>query len=120
MRFLQGVSIEHTWLAGEMGRDVDMNDTELSATFAVPIFPNREHPFSFRRVSGCTCGTGRKRGGGPGRPPVQVYDAYVDFTWRPRFNELLSAELAFRPGLYTDFEAAGSDSLRLQGRGWLS
>jgi hypothetical protein len=118
MRFLQGVSIEHTWLEGDMGRDLDINDTDLSATFALPIFPNREHPLLV------SPGFGLHLWDGPEAPeagiadlPAQAYDAYIDFTWRPRFNELLGAELAFRPGIYSDFEAVGSDSLRLQGRG---
>ena len=116
MRFMQGVSLEHTWLAGEMGRDLEINDTDLQATFAFPIFPNREHPLLV------SPGFGLHLWDGPEAPeagiadlPSQAYDAYMDFTWRPRFNELLAAELAFRPGVYSDLEAVSSDSLAVAG-----
>jgi hypothetical protein len=118
MRFLQGVSLEHTWLDGESGRDLEINDTDLSATFAVPIFPNRDHPllispgFAFHFWDGPEAPEA-----GLADLPAHAYDAYIDFTWRPKLNELFAAELAFRPGIYADYEAVNSDSLRLQGRG---
>ena len=85
----------------------------------MPIFPNREHPLLISPGFGlASLGWTAKRPR-PASPTCRrrPYDAYLDFTWRPRFNELLAAELAFRPGVYSDLEAVSSDSLRLQGRG---
>jgi hypothetical protein len=49
--------------------------------------------------------------------PPRVYDAYLDFTWYPQFNEMFGADLGFRTGVWTDFEHVTSDSMRFLGRG---
>jgi hypothetical protein len=49
--------------------------------------------------------------------PPRVYDAYLDTAWFPRFNQWLGADLGVRTGVWTDFEAVNSDSIRILGRG---
>ncbi|MEX0586868.1 MAG: hypothetical protein WD176_09495 [Pirellulales bacterium] len=117
-RLITGASLEYTWLHGEDGRDLDINDFDASVTAALPIFPNPNHPLLV------SPGFGFHLWQGPSLPeagiadlPGNAYDAYIDFTWRPQLSELLAFELAFRPGVYSDFEQFNSDAFRLQGRG---
>jgi hypothetical protein len=123
-RLIQGFNFEHTWLAGTDGRELDTNDTDLSVTFALPVFPNPKHPLLV------SPGMTLSLWAGPAEPnsitpdgtadlPPRAYGAYLDFTWRPQFTQILGAELAVRPGVYSDFEAVNIDSIRIQGRGLL-
>ena len=115
-RFLQQISFEHTWLYGDHGpADLQINRTELSATFGIPIFYNPDTPllltpgFAFNWLEG------------PVSPvadlPPRLYDAYLDAAWHPRFSDWFHADLGFRTGVWTDFEQVNSDSVRLLGRG---
>jgi hypothetical protein len=115
-RFLQQISIEHTHLFGDHSADqLQIDRTEMAATFGVPIFYNPDTPllltpgFAFNWFEGPI---------GPlaDFPPV-VYDAYVDAAWHPRFSEFLGADLGVRTGVWTDFRAVNGDSIRILGRG---
>ena len=115
-RFLQQISAEHTYLYGKHGAsDLAINRTELAATFGVPIFFNPNTPllltpgFAFNWFEGPI--------GPEADLPPRVYDAYLDAAWFPRFTDWLGADLGLRTGVWTDFEAVNSDSIRIMGRG---
>ena len=115
-RLMQQISLEHTWLYDDDDLDgFEVNRTELSATFGVPIFYNPETPllvtpgFAFNWFEGPAAMDADL--------PPQVYDAYLDGAWHPRFNEFLSADLGLRTGVWTDFDEVNGDSLRILGRG---
>jgi hypothetical protein len=115
-RFLQQISLEHTYLYGDHGPgDLGINRTEMAATFGVPIFYNPHTPllitpgFAFNWFDGPI--------GDDADLPPRVYDAYLDTAWYPRFSPLLGADLGVRTGVWTDFKAVNSDSIRILGRG---
>jgi hypothetical protein len=115
-RFLQQISAEHTYLYGNHGEeDLEINRTELAATFGVPIFYNPNTPvlitpgFAFNWLEGPI---------EPGADlPPRVYDAYLDAAWRPQLTQWLAADLGVRTGIWSDFHAVSGDSLRILGRG---
>jgi hypothetical protein len=119
-RFLQQISFEHTWLAGEhRAEELEINRTELAATFGVPIFYNPDTPllltpgFAFNWLKGPVS---------DGTPmsadlPPQLFDAYLDTAWHPKLADWLSADLGFRTGVWSDFKEVNSDSVRFLGRG---
>ncbi|HEX6962411.1 MAG TPA: hypothetical protein VF175_11125 [Lacipirellula sp.] len=116
-RFLQQISIEHTHLFGDHTADqLQIDRTELAATFGVPIFYNPDTPllitpgFAFNWFEGPLTETGADL-------PPRTYDAYLDTAWHPRFNDFLGADLGLRTGVWTDFHAVNSDSIRILGRG---
>lgn len=115
-RFLQQISFEHTWLAGEhVDEELEINRTELAATFGIPIFYNPDTPllvtpgFAFNWLEGPVDAVADL--------PPRIYDAYLDTAWHPRFTDWLSADLGFRTGVWTDFDEVNSDSIRYLGRG---
>ncbi len=117
-RFLQEIRLTHEWIFDDDGADaVDINSTEVSATFAVPAF-GLQTPFLI------TPGFALHLFDGPTRTaptfadlPPQTYDAFLDVGWNPQINNWLSAELGVRTGVYTDFDHFSSDSFRIMGRG---
>lgn len=124
-KFLQRIGIEHTWLAGDGGsQDFEVNRTELAATFAIPVMHNIDTPllvtpgFAFNFLEGPVGGPDPMmiEPRGPDLPG-QLYDAYLDLSWYPRPFEWFGAELGIRTGVWTDFDAVNSDSVRLLGRG---
>ncbi|MCA9234966.1 MAG: hypothetical protein KDA44_05825 [Planctomycetales bacterium] len=115
-RLLQEISVEQTWLAGEPApQELEINRTELAATFGFPIFYNPDTPllltpgFAFNWLAGPV--------GPEADLPPRVYDAYLDAAWAPRITEWLSADLGVRTGVWTDFNVVNSDSVRILGRG---
>jgi hypothetical protein len=115
-RFLQQISLEHTHLFGDHTADqLQIDRTEMAATFGVPIFYNPDTPLLI------TPGFAFNWFEGPIEPgadlPPRTYDAYLDTAWHPQFNDFLGADLGLRTGVWTDFHAVNSDSIRILGRG---
>jgi hypothetical protein len=117
-RFLQEVRLMHEWIFdGDDVNSVEINSTEVTATFAVPGF-GLQTPFLI------TPGFGLHLFNGPDHLtplfpdlPPQTYDAFLDVGWNPQVNNWLSAELGVRTGVYTDFDHFSTDSFRIMGRG---
>jgi hypothetical protein len=127
-RLLQEISFEYTFLYGKQSdpNDLGINEAEISATFAFPMFGNIETPLlvtpGFQTdwlqgpVSGPPLPGPPVTAGGPDLPP-RLYAAYLDFAWFPKCNEWLGGELGLQPGIWTDFHNVDSDSIRILGRG---
>ncbi|MBX7166616.1 MAG: hypothetical protein K1X74_09745 [Pirellulales bacterium] len=116
-KFLQEIRIQQTYIYGNGGLDVEMNDTDLAATFAVPLF-GAPQPFLITPGFSLHLWDGPETppGGGPDLP-AQIYDAYLDTAWRPQFSPTVGADLGFRIGAYTDFSYFDNHSMRFLGRG---
>ncbi|WP_146575555.1 hypothetical protein [Botrimarina hoheduenensis] len=120
-QFFSRLRGEHTILLGDNSADAfEVNRTEIASTFAWPIAGQIETPllvtpgFAFNWFNGPE-GDPTSMPRGPDLPP-RAYDAYVDFSWFPRFSPELGAELGFRTGVWTDFDEVSTDSMRFLGR----
>jgi len=117
-RFFQQVTFDSTYIFGNnQGTNLGITDLETSATFAIPIFKN---PFLVTPGFAAHIWNGPDSFGynvstGPEMPP-ETYDAYLDTTWKPQITPQLSADLAVRVGMYTDFNFVSYQSLRLPSR----
>jgi hypothetical protein len=120
-RLLQEISFEYTFLAGNSSssNQFGVDEAEISATFAFPMFGNIETPllvtpgFQTDWLDGPA--SGPPLSGGPDLPP-RLYAAYLDFAWFPHCNEWLGGEFGLQPGIWTDFHNVNSDSIRILGR----
>ncbi len=116
-RFLQEIDFDSTFLQGSnTGNHLGVTDLETSATFAIPIFRN---PFLVTPGFAAHFWNGPTSANFSGSPdmPPETYDAYLDTTWKPQISERFSADLAFRAGIYTDFNYVTSRSVRFPARG---
>ncbi len=121
-KFLQHVDLDYHWFAGHNGQtrheELGINDLELSATFAVPMFFNSETPLLV--TPGFAVHYWEGPLSTPQDPvdlPARTYDAYLDTAWNPQITPWLGGELNFRIGVYSDFTNVTTEALRYMGKG---
>ena len=111
-KFLQHIDLDYHWFAGHNGtanvangdQELGINDAELSATFAFPIFYNSQTPLLI--TPGFAVHYWEGPVSVPPTPadlPARTYDAYLDAAWNPQINSWFGAELEGRIGTYSDF-----------------
>lgn len=117
LRLFQGPRFRHAYLHGDEDFDSLMiNDSDLSLAFAFPNFFYSTQPlyllpsFSLHQWSGL-------RTPATADLPALAYSAFLDAGWQSDPARILGAELGLRVGMFSDFNTATSDSLRIQGRG---
>lgn len=120
-KFMQQLSYEQTYLLGEHQQESpSILRTEISGTFAYPLFGNIERPllltpgFAFNWFDGPV---GDPAVAGDPNLPPRVYDAYLDAAWYPQPTPAFGMELGLRTGVWTDFKYVDDDSVRILGRG---
>jgi hypothetical protein len=117
LRLLQELRFRQTFLArGDGNEGFGVTSSEISSTFTLPILYSQTPVL-------ITPGFGAHFLNGPltGPPsyadlPPVVYDAYLDVAWKPRITNWLSADLGARAGIYSDFHAVNTQSIRIMGR----
>ncbi len=112
-KFLQEVRVDYLWMPGKASKEFGMHDVDLSSTFAIPLFYNTQTPLLV------TPGFAAHFWSGPRDQdvPPHVFDAYLQGAWNPQVTPWLGGELAFRVGVYSDFQKVTSDSLRYTATG---
>ncbi len=117
LRLFQGVRFRHAWLYGSDDSDaLTINDSDLALAFAIPNFFYSTQPlylmpsFSLHQWSG-------PRPPSTADLPAVAYSAFLDSGWQSDPTRILGAELGLRVGMFSDFDTATSDSLRVMGRG---
>ncbi|MEN6450639.1 MAG: hypothetical protein ABFC96_09125 [Thermoguttaceae bacterium] len=127
-KFIQHVDLGFNWFAGNGDHELGIDDVNLSATFAFPIFGRGADPctppllvtpgFAVHYWSGPVSEFPSPPDfRAPADMPPRTYDAYLDFAWNPQFNSFLGAELNFRTGVFSDFFLVTNQSLRYTGKG---
>ncbi|MBN2216188.1 MAG: hypothetical protein JW719_02300 [Pirellulales bacterium] len=120
-RLIDELRLDYHLLAARGSKKFGTNDLELSTTVALPLFYNKETPllvtpgFAFHWWEGPV--TGAPVPGVLANLPPRVYDAYVGAAWNPQVTSQLGGELAFRVGVYSDFERVRNESIRYTGHG---
>jgi hypothetical protein len=108
-RLFQDTGFRYTYLYGDGGDELEINEVDISTTLALPNLLGgvRLSPgFTFDFLDG------------PSAPitadlPAQLYAAYLDTFWNPQLTPCLSAEFNARVGVYSDFQTVTSDSIRV-------
>ena len=117
LRLFQGPRFRHAYLHGNDDFDALMiNDSDLSLAFAFPNFFYSTQPLYLLPSFSLHQWSGLRPPATADLPPV-AYSAFLDAGWQSDPARILGAELALRVGMFSDFETATSDSLRIQGRG---
>ena len=126
-RLLQEVRFDYHWFAGHGSthpNELGINDVELSATFAWPLFGNPQAPllitpgFAVHYWDGpLSVNPFPAATPNPADMPPRTYDAYLDTAWNPQLTPTFGGELDVRIGVYSDFNKWEEDSLRYMLKG---
>ena len=124
-KFLQHIDLDYAWFAGNGSGELGINDIQLTATFAFPMFFNSQTPilvtpgFAVHYWQGpiSVLPTPPATTPSPADMPPWTNDAFLDVAWNPWVTEYLGAELSFRIGIYSDYYSVTSESLRFTGKG---
>jgi len=118
LKAIDDLRFRYTWIGGDTGREMDINDVDVAVTFNWPNFMHSGQPL---RISP---GFSFHFWDGPGPPfspafemPSKAYSTYVDLNWTTNLQRRVGGEANFTIGLYTDFQTLTSNSLRYQGTG---
>lgn len=117
-RFLREIHLDGTQILRMGPRGLGITDIGLDTVFAWPVLAN-PNPiyitpgFTYHSWNGPASGN---FAGFPDLPP-NAYDAYLDTSWHPQITSWFSADLDVRVGVYSDFHAINTDSIRILGRG---
>ncbi len=115
-RLFQDTGLRGTYLHGSGGDDLSITEAEASTTAYFANFlgiPNglRVTPgFAFHWLDGPHPPTSA-------HAPSRLYSAYLDFGIEPQFTPRFGAEVSARIGVYSDFNAFNTDSIRILGTG---
>ena len=119
LRFLQGPRFRWGWLQGNDPNQLGVNEMDVSVAMAFPNFFGSTQPLYVLPSFSLQLWDGPK--GAPFPPdadlPGQTYSAFIDTGWESDRNQILGAELGFRIGVFSDFNTATSDSVRIMGKG---
>ncbi len=116
---IRNLRLQNAWLpGGGSGTELGIDELETSVSGAIPFLGNPvpiiiTPGFGMRFLQGP--GTDSVFGM-PDLPPL-VYDAWLDSAWKPRITSWLSADLAVRVGVYSDFDYVNEDSILVTGKG---
>lgn len=123
-RFLQEIRMDYVWIPGTASNEFGVSDCDLTAEFAIPFLRNPQTPllvtpgFTFHWWSGPVSPDPVGDPFAHGELPSRAYDAYLNGAWNPQLSRIVSGELAFRVGVYSDFANVDSQSIRYQGYGY--
>ncbi|GIW96804.1 MAG: hypothetical protein KatS3mg111_0137 [Pirellulaceae bacterium] len=119
IRLIQGVRVRHAFIYGDNGPDaLEINDSDISVTIVYPNFLYSTQPLYLMPSFSLHTWEGPITGGGiTADLPGAAYSAFLDTSWQSDPSRIFGAELGLRVGMFSDFDTAISDSLRLLGRG---
>lgn len=116
IRLFQGVRFRHAYVHGNNDADALMiNDSDVSLAFAIPNFLYSTQPLYLMPSFSLHQWDGPKPPSAADLPAL-AYSAFLDAGWQSDPARILGAELGARVGMFSDFDTAISDSLRIQGR----
>ena len=117
IRLFQGPRIRHAFIYGDNDPDALMiNDTDVAVAFAWPNFLYSTQPLYLLPSFSLHQWDGPHPPSSADLPPL-AYSAFLDAGWQSDPERILGAELGLRVGMFTDFDTANTDSLRIMGRG---
>ena len=118
-RFVRGPRIRHGWIAGDDGREMDINESDISFVVTYPNFMFSGQPIYIAPSFSLYQWDNPEPPDFPSTAvlPSKAYGAYLDTKFETDKNYPVGAEIVGRVGIFTDFSTFTSDSLRVIGGG---
>ena len=121
MRLFQDIRLRYTWLSGDGSPGtMQAHDVELGTTVNFPNFLFSGRPLHVSPVFTFHFWDGPDAVQlDPVFPdmPSQAYSALLDFSWQPMITPQFGGDVDVSVGVFSDFNAVTTDSLRFQGTG---
>ncbi len=121
IRLFQGPRIRHAYIHGDdKHNSLAVNDTDLSLAFLIPNFAWSTQPlyllpsFSLHQWDGPFPHLDPST---TADLPSKAFSAFIDAGWQSDPARIFGAELGVRVGVFSDFDAISSKSIRIMGRG---
>ena len=113
-RLIQGPRVRHTFISGGDGPDeLGIDDTDVSVAVVLPNFLWSTQPLYILPSFGLHLWDG------PVDPirglPGSAFDAFLAAGWQSDPNQIWGLELGIAAGVFSDFDAISSDSIRILG-----
>lgn len=121
IRLFQGPRIRHAYIHGNNDHNaLGINDTDVAIALVIPnaLFSNQ--PLYLLPSFSLHLWDGPNPTVAPGNTadlPPNAFSAFLDTGWQSDPNQIFGAELGLRVGVFSDFNAISSDSIRVMGRG---
>ena len=119
IRFVSGPRIRHGWIAGDDGREMDVNESDISFVVTYPNFLYSGQPIYIAPSFSLYQWDNPQPPDFPATAvlPSKAYGAYLDTKFETDKNYPVGGEIMGRVGVFTDFSTLTSDSLRVIGGG---
>ncbi|MBX3421432.1 MAG: hypothetical protein KF752_07735 [Pirellulaceae bacterium] len=121
IRLFQGPRFRHTYIHGDKKHnDLAINDTDVSLAFAIPNFLFSTQPVYLLPSFSLHLWDGPRSYLNPANTadlPSNAFSAFLDVGWQSDPARIFGAELGTRVGIFSDFDAISTRSLRILGRG---
>jgi hypothetical protein len=120
MRLCQGVRFRYTYLPGNTdfsgvsGNQLESHDFETSMVFAIPRIFGTSQPWYLMPSFAQHLWSGPETLGSD--LPGSAFSAFLDSTWETDPLQTCGAELGWRVGVFSAYDAINNDSIRLQGK----
>lgn len=121
IRLFQGPRFRHAYIHGDKRHDsLAINDTDIALAFVIPQFLFTTQPlyllpsFSFHQWNGPRSHLDPANNADL---PSKAFSAFLDTGWQSDPSTIFGAELGVRVGVFSDFDAISSESVRVMGRG---
>jgi len=113
-RLFQNTGITYAFLGGDgPGNEMELNEIDIRTTAYIPRMLWSESPLLLTPGFALTLTAGPTTAGTD--VPPELYGAYLDFGWFPRLTPAVGADIDVRVGVYSDFNAINTDSIRITG-----
>ena len=120
MRLCQGLRFRYTYVPGNTnfggveGDQIESHDFETSLVFAIPRFFGMSQPWYLMPSYVQHLWSGPET---PGSDlPGSAFSAFMDSSWETDPLQTFGAELGWRVGVFSAFDAISTESIRLQGK----
>lgn len=115
---LHEMRFDYTWVAGDGSEEDRLGINRLAAAVSA-AFPFLWNPSPLVVTPGFAINylDGPDTPPAPAPLPPRLFDAYLEFAWKPAITSWLSADLATQVGVYSDFRKVTTDALRFPSRG---
>lgn len=114
LRLFDNLRIRETWIYGDSGQELGINDIETAVTMMLPNFLGTTTPLMISPNFALHLWDGPQPPAHTQFMPGNAYSAYLEAAYNTDHAQALGVDLSASIGVFSDFETANTDSVRIQ------